>query len=169
MPSMQWSAAIGNMAWTGLPSIRSCLGEGCGHWWWRFTRLPSQSQVLELTTQLNSTQHTAHSHTARCLSSPPLTRLTPPCNTCLKTTISARMQMCARAPFYHSQVPQLTTQRLPEDHQLSGVHQLTIASEHQHTKVPEHQSTGAKMHRTLEHSSTEILAHYCTRDRAQEH
>ena len=126
------------MAWTGVPSIRSCLGEGCGHWWWRFTRLPSHSQVLELTTQLNSTQphsqvlelttqlnrtqpHSQvleltkqlnstepHSHTARCLSSPPLTRLTPPCNTCLKTNISARMQMCTRSPFYQSHMPELT-------------------------------------------------------------
>ena len=49
-----------------------------------------------------------HSHTARCLSSPPLTRLTPPCNTCLKTNISARMQMCTRSPFYQSHMPELT-------------------------------------------------------------
>ena len=56
-------------------------------------------------------QHRAtqpHSHTARCLSSPPLTRLTPPCNTCLKTNISARMQMCTRSPFYQSHMPELT-------------------------------------------------------------
>ena len=56
---------------------------------------------------------------------------------------------CKCAPDHHFtratclSSPPLTTQHLPEDDQLSGVHQLTIASDHQHTIASEHWSKDA--------------------------
>ena len=56
---------------------------------------------------------------------------------------------CKCAPDHHFtratclSSPPLTTQHLPEDDQLSGVHQLTVASDHQHTIASEHWSKDA--------------------------